>query len=57
LKIQRRIDAAVDAYFHSMALDPAPRHARDEPIALGWTTEIIERRRRYRQDASSRLVS
>jgi len=40
-----------------MALDPAPRHARDELIALGWTPEIIERRQLDRRDASSPKVS
>ena len=46
LKIQGRIDEAVGAYFRSLALDPAPRHPRDELIALGWTTEQIEQQLR-----------
>jgi tetratricopeptide (TPR) repeat protein len=46
LKIQGRIDEAVGAYFRSLALDPAPRHPRDELIALGWTTERIEQQLR-----------
>jgi tetratricopeptide (TPR) repeat protein len=46
LKIQGRIDEAVAAYFRSMALDPAPRHPRDELIALGWTPERIDQRLR-----------
>jgi hypothetical protein len=29
-----------------LALDPAPRHPRDELIALGWTTERIEQQLR-----------
>jgi tetratricopeptide (TPR) repeat protein len=46
LKIQGRIDEAVGAYFRSLALDPAPRHPRDELIALGWATEQIEQQLR-----------
>lgn len=46
LKIQGRIDEAVGAYFRSLTLDPAPRHPRDELIALGWTTERIEQQLR-----------
>ena len=46
LKIQGRIDEAVGAYFRSIALDPAPRHPRDELIALGWTAEQIGQRLR-----------
>jgi tetratricopeptide (TPR) repeat protein len=46
LKIQGRLGEAVEAYFRSMTLDPAPRHPRDELIALGWTIERIERRLR-----------
>jgi len=46
LKIQGRIDEAVGSYFRSLALDPAPRHPRDELMALGWTTEQIEQRLR-----------
>ena len=42
LKLQGRIDEAVGAYFCSLALDPAPRHPRDELIALGWSVESIE---------------
>jgi tetratricopeptide (TPR) repeat protein len=51
LKIQGRMDEAVGAYFRSMALDPAPRHPRDELIALGWTAERIEQRLRGARDA------
>ena len=50
LKIQGRVDEAVSAYFCSMALDPAPRHPRDELIALGWTAERIEQRLRELPD-------
>jgi len=46
LKIQGRINEAVGTYFRSLALDPAPRHPRDELIALGWTTEQIEQQLR-----------
>lgn len=46
LKIQGRIDEAIGAYFRSLALDSAPRHPRDELIALGWTTEQIEQQLR-----------
>jgi len=46
LKIQERIEEAVGTYFRSLALDPAPRHPRDELIALGWTTEQIEQQLR-----------
>ena len=52
LKIQGRIDDAAGAYFRSLALDPAPRHPRDELIALGWTAKRIEQElRRTRVDA------
>ena len=46
LKIQERIEEAVGTYFRSLALDPAPRHPRDELIALGWTKEQIEQQLR-----------
>jgi tetratricopeptide (TPR) repeat protein len=47
LKIRGLIDEAVGAYLRSLALDPAPRHSRDELIALGWTTERIEQQLRH----------
>jgi tetratricopeptide (TPR) repeat protein len=50
LKIQGRIDEAIGAYFRSIALDPAPRHPRDELIALGWTAERLEQRLRASRD-------
>jgi hypothetical protein len=50
LKLQGRIDEAVGAYFCSLALDPAPRHPWDELIALGWSTESIERQLRCTHD-------
>jgi len=56
-KIQGRIDDAVGAYFRSLALDPAPRHPRDELIALGWTTERIEQRLRRMRDVRAPKVS
>ncbi len=42
LKLQGRIDEARDAYLRSARLDPGRRHARDELVGLGWTTERIE---------------
>ena len=51
LKLQGRIDEAVGAYFRSLALDPAPRHPRDELIALGWSMDSIEQQLRRTRDA------
>ena len=51
LKLQGRIDEAVGAYFRSLALDPAPRHPRDELIALGWSMDSIQQQLRGTRDA------
>ena len=51
LKIQGRIDEAVGSYFRSLALDPAPRHPRDELIALGWSMDSIQQQLRGTRDA------
>jgi TPR repeat len=42
LKLQGRIGMAEEAYWRSLFFDPTGRHARDELIGLGWTTERVE---------------
>jgi Tfp pilus assembly protein PilF len=42
LRIQGRTEEAAGAFLRSVVLDPAPRHARDQLIGLGWTAERIE---------------
>jgi tetratricopeptide (TPR) repeat protein len=53
LKIQEWIGEAIAAYFRSMALGPAPRHPRDELIALGWSVGRIKQQLRGTRGALS----
>jgi tetratricopeptide (TPR) repeat protein len=46
LKLQGRIGEAESAYLRAAALDPAQDHARNELIALGWSTRRIAREMR-----------